>query len=660
MVRKIKSRIVLFLSLVLMVSLMFHVPQPVLAQDELNPSSVSISGSIVDNYANISYSLLFDNTGSEVATEIEWYFLMSSGIRLSNISLLLGDLMYWGQAKEEKQAITEYNQTVQRNKTGVLVRRIGSFYRISFNIENGTEALLTIFAEGLLTRNRGLYVMDFPISTDYFTADFSFDISIISHLGSIDGYSVEGLTSFNADTITDGIRIHHTSSGTIVPQEISLTYFLERQLGGSQLLTYDNGSQDFFMYLLAPSSSESAEMTAKQIVFVIDISGSMSGSKISQAKIAFGAMLDTLISDDLFNIITFHGDVMTLWTELKPASASNVDEAEDYVAGLTAGGGTNFHGACMTGLSLFEEGDETKVMMVLSDGEPTSGTITDPDEIESAILEGNTMGVSISTIAFGEGANQDMMSNIAAQNNGAFIFVADNDEAATKILEFYYQFSTPLAYNYTIDVIGEVEYNHRYALEDTPFFNGTEVVITGRYFDSLTINTDIHYISGPESYVNTAGSGDLDKPHVAYAWAQTKIDQLLLVASWNETEDLRRAIVNLALEYGLIVEGYTAIILKVEDPESTTTTTTRLETTITADRYPGWMNTASTTQATSTQGTWTSTTTAYTEPPTSSTLEPAAIDPGGPLLTVILLIGGAASISLVVVVIFMRKYRVSG
>jgi len=652
--KSIKSSIILTMSILLMVSMLFQVPQNAKAQSTLNPNSVSISGSVVDNYANYSYEYLFDNTASEEAVEIEWFFELSDGVRLSNISLLLGDLMYWGHAKPEIEAIHEYNQTVQQNRTGVLVRRIGDQYKLSFNIENGTEALLTIYAEGLLTRYKGLYKIDFPITDEFFSADFSFDLTVVSDFGNIEGYYLEGLSSFNVDDLSDGIRVYRSMSGVIIPHQISLTYFLERQEGGSQLMTYNNGTEDFFMYLLAPSTNESDVLAPKQYIFVIDISGSMAGTKIAQAKIAFSSMLYTLNTNDWFNIVAFYGDVTTLWAEARLANAQNIEFAEDFVESLTAGGGTNFYGACMTGLSLFTESEYIKVMIVLSDGEPTSGEITDPDLIEDAVVEANTLGVSISTIALGVGANQEMMSTIAAQNNGAFIFISDDDEAATKILDFYYQYSTPLAYNYTFEISGEIEFNSRCSLEETPFFNGSEIVICGRYHDSMTIDTLIHYISGPESYHNTGGAGDPDNPHVAYSWAQTKIDQLLMIVDkFGETKILRHDIVSLALEYGLIVEGYTAIILKVEEPElptQTTTTISEMTASYTTTPIPLWTPGA---------GTY-ATTTGYFDYYSTTSTEPASpISPAQDFTLSIIAFAAVGSISIIIILIILNKYRFS-
>ncbi|GAI51763.1 unnamed protein product, partial [marine sediment metagenome] len=145
---------------------------------------------------------------------------------------------------------------------------------IDMNVENGTEALLTIFLEGLLTRDLGLYSLILPFSTptSLLQADFDLDISIRSNYGSIEGYSVTGLAGYLATVITDGIRLTYSSTNFVIPAGLTLDYVLERQTGGSQLLTHTNGTHNFFTYLLAPSIVEVSDIVPRQYVLVIDIS----------------------------------------------------------------------------------------------------------------------------------------------------------------------------------------------------------------------------------------------------------------------------------------------------------------------------------------------------------------------------------------------------
>ncbi|TFF92713.1 VWA domain-containing protein, partial [Candidatus Thorarchaeota archaeon] len=571
-----------------------------IADDTLEPSSVSVEGTILDNYANFTYTMAYDNTESEEDQEVFWLFGLQSGLRLSNMCVALRNVIYWGRVDIEQEAIETYNESVALNKTAVLVTRHVNGYAVNFNVENNTEAVLTVFIEGLLTRNSGRYTLELPISKEApIESAFSLDMSIVSHYGDIIGYSVHGITGFLATAITDGIRIEYDDANMVIPSELAIQYATERQTGGSQLLTYNNGSENFFVYLLAPTITEVDDIKRRQFVFVVDTSGSMSGTPIEQAKIAFSAMVDDMRQDDLFNVIEFDDEVRSLWVEPHQASGSAKTEAKSWINGLTADGSTNFYGAVVEGLDMFTSGDSTKVMLVLSDGQPTSGYSTNPDAILSAAAEANDQGVSVSTVAFGSGADEGLMANLAAENNGFFAIIQPYDDAATRLMDFYRLFSTPIADSYDIDFTGASEVNSLQPLEDTPFFNGTEVVVTGRYEESISIDTWIDYSTGPEQYSNTHGTGDTDKPHIERLWAQQRISYLLRQMTLEgESDVLRDEVIGLAMTYGLVVEGYTALILTAyevtENGELATTgttptaiTTTTTMTTTSATYQPG-------------------------------------------------------------------------
>ncbi|MHA1963845.1 MAG: vWA domain-containing protein [Candidatus Thorarchaeota archaeon] len=541
-----------------------------LADDTLDPVDVAVSGCIVDNYANITYRMVFDNTASLIAQEVDWFFGLQDSIRLSNISLVLGNETYWGHVLPELEAIETYNESVEANQSSVLVQRYHDGYSVRMNVENGTEAFLTVFMEGLLTRRVGLYELEVPLGrTGIINTAFSLDIEVISNYAPITGYSIGGLPSFVATDLPKGIRLEHTSSSLTIAEGLEIVYALDRQTGGAQLLTHTNGTEDFFVYMLAPEISEVVDTPYRQYVFVLDKSGSMSGLKIEQAKTAFNAMIGTLLSHDLFNIVSFDNEISILWDEPHSASANNIDEAQSWVQTISAGGSTNFHGAAMTGLGTFTTGDNVKAMLILSDGLPTAGEIQDTPGILAAISEANTLDVSISTVAFGSDSDENLMANIAAQNDGYFVFIEPSEDASTELLDFYGVFSTPIADDYSIDFDGAIEILSLSPLDESPFFNGTEVIVAGRYIEGMTVTTTIDYVTGTETYTDTVGSPASDKQHVEQIWAQQKISYLLRQASiQQENETLRNKIVSLGMYYGIAIADYTAMVLTAYDASS--------------------------------------------------------------------------------------------
>ncbi|MCK5302028.1 MAG: VWA domain-containing protein [Candidatus Thorarchaeota archaeon] len=540
------------------------------AEDALVPADVSASGSITDNFVNITYQMVFDNTGSSIAQEVNWFFGLQDSIRLSNLSVILGNKTYWGRVLPEVEAVEVYNESVALNKSAVLVQRYADGYSVRMNVENGTEAILSVFIEGLLTRSVGLYSLDLPLGrTGIIDVAFTLDIDIISNFAPVTGYSIKGLPSFIATDLPNGIQLEHTSSSLTIAEGLEITYALDRQTGGAQLLTHTNGSDQFFVYMLAPEVTEVVETAHRQYVFVLDKSGSMGGLKIEQAKTAFNSMIGTLLSQDLFNVVAFDDEISILWDEPHSASASNIDEAQDWVQSISAGGSTNFHGASITGLATFNPGDNVKAMLILSDGLPTAGTIQDTPGILSAISEANTLDVSISTVAFGSDSDETLMANIAAQNDGYFVFIEPSEDASTELLDFYGVFSTPIADDYSIVFDGAIEVISLSPLDESPFFNGTEVIVAGRYIEGMTVTTSIDYVTGTETYVDTVGVATQDKPHVEHIWAQQRVSYLLRQASLHgENDTLRNEIVQLGMYYGIAIAGYTAMVLTAYDASS--------------------------------------------------------------------------------------------
>jgi len=569
----------------------------------MTPGNVTIEGTIIDSYVDVLYTICFDNSASSTASEIDWLFELQEGIRLSNVSIDLGNVTYWGRVMPVQEAMEEYNESVEQNESALLVVRTPIGYRIDFNLENGTEAIVSVRVEGLLTRKLGLYSLDLPIAQGTpIHSEVYIDLSIRSNFESIAGYSIRGLPSFTATDLVNGVRIQYASATPIDFDVLEIRYSLNRQLGGSQLLTYTNGTDNFFVYLLAPSIVEVSEIESRQYVFVLDKSGSMSGTKIVQAKAAFNSMIELLQPNDLFNVVAFDSNVLTLWVEPHSASVASIEEAQNWVSSINAGGSTNFHGAMMTSLDMMIPGDDVKAILMLSDGQPTAGEITSSSGILSAVEEANDLGVSISTVAFGSDSDENLMANLAAQNDGFFVFIQPDEEAAARLVEFYSEFATPIADSYSIEFEGILDMSTMKPLDNSPFFNGSEILVCGRYESSMNVSTSIDYPGGTETYTNSATTPSTENEHIEKLWAQHRITYLLRVVQLEgETPSLRDEIINLGMQYGIIVEGYTALLITTDyipgETETyfddsvryaTTTTWTTTTTTTTAGGPPAF------------------------------------------------------------------------
>ncbi len=646
------------LIIVVLCVLVVHFPMSwaptVMAQtSELLPSSIEVHGSVTDNYANLTYCLVLNNTASSVARELLWTLPLEGGLRLSNVSVVTGGVTYWGRLCPESSAVEEYNETVAQNKTGVLVIRTGESYVLRVNVENGTSAYLSVFVEGLLTRTLGVYTLDMPLRFgETFSATLGVNLTVVSHLGEIRGYSVAGVDVMDVTAVQDGFQFGYHEDYTVVPSQLSLTYVLDRHESGARLLTYDNGSQRFFAYLLAPTIVDVSERLPRQYIFVIDVSGSMGGVKIDQAKTALKVMVHDLRESDTFNVVSFARFVYSVWSTPRTATVSNVAEAESWIDDLVAHDSTNFYGGCMTSIDMFTADDSVKVMFVLSDGLPTVGETTDADEIMDAVRSANKLGVSVSTVAFGSGADMRLMTGLAMQNGGYFALVEPTDDAATELVNFYRSWATPFLRSYSIEVDGASEVVSLRPLDSTPFFNGSEIVVSGRYSSYVNITTVLEYATGVEVYSVNSSSPVASGQHVEYMWAQQHISELVRMAQVDgETPSMRSEIVGTAMYYGLVVPGYTAIVLTAysttpeTDQAGYTYSNTYTCTTTTAGS-PSLTPTTTTASTTSTTDHSTTTTSGAPSPGAASAIVSPAVA----------LMAGGAGVGLVVIVLVWGRH----
>ena len=144
----------------------------------------------------------------------------------------------------------------------------------------------------------------------------------------------------------------------------------------ARVLTYKPESKEdgYFLLLVSPEIKRKATKPIKKnVIFVVDRSGSMSGKKIEQAKESLKFVLNNLNDGDLFNIIAYDSSVESFQPELQRFNDDTRDEALGFIEGIYAGGSTNIDGALKSALSQLHDDDERpNYIIFLTDGLPTA------------------------------------------------------------------------------------------------------------------------------------------------------------------------------------------------------------------------------------------------------------------------------------------------
>lgn len=178
----------------------------------------------------------------------------------------------------------------------------------------------------------------------------------------------------------------------------------------------------------------------RNIVFVIDVSGSMSGEKIVQTRQAIVRTLDKLDEADYFGLVAFSSGVYVFDEQMR--SGADKDEAKQWVSNLNASGGTGMSAglqrAAEIGMTSPLSSAEIDLMM-MTDGRPNEGSDTVMDILADMGAKAEQLGRSIRmfTIGIGYNLDQDLLNGLAQQSSGESTFALDDSEITGQVLDLF-------------------------------------------------------------------------------------------------------------------------------------------------------------------------------------------------------------------------------
>nr|XP_022330406.1 inter-alpha-trypsin inhibitor heavy chain H3-like isoform X5 [Crassostrea virginica] len=251
----------------------------------------------------------------------------------------------------------------------------------------------------------------------------------------------------------------------------------------------------YFVHFLAPEGIEPMPM---DIIFVLDKSGSMGTTKMNQVKESMMTILDDVKAEDKIFIMAFESSLHYWKQEFVQATPENIIASKNYVNNIRSGGGTNIDLALKEGIKRLTQISGNKgrapVLVFLTDGEATSGE-TNTERILENLKRENEAEIPIFSLAFGQGADFDIVKRVAAQNNGFGRKIYEDSDAALQIAGFYKEISTVLMKNVSFNYIDGTLYDTEVTTTKfNTYFKGSEMVVAGKVKDlnklqsGLTVN----------------------------------------------------------------------------------------------------------------------------------------------------------------------------
>src|SRR6266496_2875381 len=355
-------------------------------------------------------------------------------------------------------------------------------------------------------------------------------------------------------------KVKLQNEGEIPNKDFVLKYDVAGEQISDAVLSHwvPQGSADggyFTLILQPPASVPESDVTSKELVFVLDTSGSMSGFPIEKGKELISRALDELYPGDTFNVITFSGDTQILIPEPVFPTAENIRIAKNLLSGRHGGGGTEMMKAIRAALQPSDSHDHLRVVCFVTDG-----YVGNDMEIIGEVQK--HPNARVFAFGIGNSVNRFLLDGMAKYGRGEVEYVALNDDGSAAARRFYERVRSPLLTDISV-VWNGLPVADVYPKTIPDLFGAKPLVITGRYTASGRGTLRLKGKMSGRDFVREIpiDFSDSQKQHdvLATLWARTRIDDLMSqdfkgLQQGNMSEDLKKAITQLGLDYRLMTQ----------------------------------------------------------------------------------------------------------
>lgn len=539
------------------------VPQDLNARVQRLRSAVQVS--ITGRVARVTVEEWFRNNGP-VLEEGMYHFPLPGEAVFSSYSLWQGDQELRGEAMDATQARTIYEAIVRQKRDPALIELEGQglIRARVFPIAPGDTRKITLKYTQLLDRTGDAWRFRYLGDRNRQSAPRSFRVEVDSAARFGDPYS----PTHQVQVARQGDHLEVTLADGAAGGDFELLLPLARGLVGLSLMPHHPVGEDgYFMLLLAPGAAADAAGAAlrRDLVAVIDVSGSMSGEKIQQAKAALIQLLGSLRAGDRFRLVAFSGGVRRYaqgWTDV---SAAARHDAEGWIRSLDAEGGTNIAGALAEAFSQPPAEQSLGVVVFLTDGQPSTGE-TDPERLVAGAEQGRGK-FRVFSFGIGDDVNTYLLDRLTERARGATEYIRPGENIERAVGALAAKVASPVLTDVTITAGSGAELYDLQPGSLPDLFAGDEIVVLGRYRgagsgeQSVTVNGRRN---GHQEEFRTTFSDreNGDARYIEQLWAARKAGALSReIRLHGQTREVMDALKQLALRYGILTE-YTSYLVQ--------------------------------------------------------------------------------------------------
>ena len=542
-------------------------PPPVWNIDGLEIPYQRVSVTIADQVATTHVEQLFRNP-NDWMLEGTYYFPLPPGAAVSQLTMWVDGVAIEAKLLGKDEARGIYDAIVRQMRDPALLEYVGqdAIQANVFPIPPGDERLIEIEYTTLLTADNGAFRYVYPQSAGIYAdtppAQQSIRVELTSNEVIRTIYSPSHRVSLSRPDAFHATAGFEATSPAL--DDFELYYTVSPEEIGLNLLSYKTAGEDGFFVLLVAPGVEPGEVVAKDVVLVLDTSGSMEGEKIVQARQAARYVVEHLKPDDRFAIVPFNTTVNRYAPTLLPAS--DAAAAGAYIDSLIAAGGTNISGALLEAAALVEAERPTTILF-MTDGLATEG-ITDTALLLENVAAALPANARLFAFGVGDDVDTTLLDTLAQNHRGATTYVRPGQAIDEAVSAFYARVGAPVLTDIAIDY-GGVAVQEVYPVELPDLFAGTQLVVAGRYRDggpaTITLSGVTNGRPQTFTYADQTFRAEGGEAFIPRLWATRAIGHLMQqIRLRGEDPELVQSVVSLSTRYGIITP-YTSFLIEEDD-----------------------------------------------------------------------------------------------
>ncbi len=545
---------------------------PPLIADQVEIRSHRVDVEVTDQVATTHVTQVFYNPHDWVA-EGTYIFPVPPDAAISEFSMTVDGEPVEAKLLDADEARAIYDEIVRNLRDPALLEYLGSglIQANVFPIPAGEDREIELAYSQILPAEHGLNHYRYPFNAQPFTAVPLENVSIRVAVDSNEPLRAVYSPTHDIAIDRDGdasFTAGYEDSDVLPDSDFELFWSVSPDDVGANVVSYYDPSRDqgYFLLLAAPGIEQTSDIVAKDVIVVLDTSGSMEGEKIEQAREALLYVLDHLNPEDRFNIVEFSTGAREYNSDLIPAE--DAPEAVPWVERLEATGGTDINLALLNALDMVQPERPTMILF-LTDGVATEGEQDTSDIIEN-INGAAPPNVRLFSFGVGDDVDTILLDTLSSEQHGRTTYVRPGQALTEAVSGFYAGITAPVLADVELAVDG-VSVDDIYPAPLPDLFAGSQLVALGTYREggeariklSGEVNGEPTEFTYPVAFAASGGSDFLPR-----LWATRKIGYLVnQIRLHGENPELIDAIIDLSLEYG-IVTPYTSYLITEDDIHS--------------------------------------------------------------------------------------------